>query len=131
MSKQTNRFLIVDDDPQNNILSKMALRKSLGEIEVKAFVIPEVALEYIESEYKNIPHDKTILFLDINMPTLSGWEFLDKFETFAEEIKKQFNIYILSSSVDPADIQRAKQNPLVKDFIEKPLNKVILKEMFG
>ena len=132
MEKLIKRFLIVDDDPQNNSLSKMALKKSLGEVEVKDFIIPEVALEYIKTEFEHKPHaEKTTLFLDINMPTLTGWEFLEKFETFAEPIKNQFNIYMLSSSVDPSDIQRAKLNPLVKDFIEKPLNKALLTRMFG
>lgn len=130
MTKSTKRFLIVDDDASTNFLSKMALRKSLGEVDVKDFVVPENALEYIATEFKNKQEEKTTLFLDINMPTLTGWEFLDKFKTFTEPIKNQFIIYILSSSIDPADIQRAKLNPLVTDFIEKPLNKAILIKLF-
>ncbi len=132
MTKSAKRILIVDDDPHNNLLSKVVLRKSLGEVEIRDFVVPEEALEYIETEFtRNQVLEKITLFLDINMPTLTGWEFLDKFKAFTEPVKNQFNIYMLSSSVDPADVQRAKLNPLVIDFIEKPLNKSILAKIFG
>ncbi len=131
MTKSVKRFLIVDDDSATNFLSKMALRKLLGEIDVKDFVMPETALDYIATHFEHLHDEKTTLFLDINMPTLTGWEFLDKFQTFKEPIKNQFNIYILSSSIDPADIERAKHNPLVTDFIEKPLNKAVLTKLFN
>ena len=132
MPNSAKRFLLVDDDPVNNYLNKMILKKSLGAMDVMDFIVPEKALEYIETEFAHyLSVEKITLFLDINMPTLTGWEFLDKFQTFTEAIKKQFNIYILSSSIDPADIQRATLNPLVIDFIEKPLNKEILTKMFG
>lgn len=130
--KTVNRFLLVDDDPFNNTFSKIALKRYLGEVEVKDFVIPEEAIEYIKSEfvYKTI-EEKSTLLLDIDIPCMSGWEFLEIFNTFPEPLQKQFNIYILSSSVDPSDIQRAKLSPLVIDFIEKPLNKAILARIFG
>lgn len=131
MTLTQRRFLIVDDDPQNNILSKMALKKSLGEVEVRDFLIPEKGLEYIQSEFSDEREEKTVLFLDINMPTMSGWEFLEKFEILADFIKMQFEIYILSSSVDPRDLKKVSENSLVLGFIEKPLRKERLLEMFG
>ncbi|MDQ3051229.1 MAG: response regulator [Bacteroidota bacterium] len=132
MSKALKRFLIVDDDPQNNLLSKLALKKSFGEVQINDFVIPEIGLEFIESEFTNIqPQEKITLFLDINMPTMTGWEFLEKFGQFKKSLKEQFSIYILSSSVDPTDINRAKANPHVIDFIEKPLSMATLLKMFA
>lgn len=132
MTDVAKRFILVDDDPLTNLLAKKILEKNLGEVEVRDFLVPELALKYIETAFENKEYEgKTTLFLDINMPSLTGWEFLDKFEKFAEAIKNQFNIYMLSSSVDPADIQRAKQNPLVRDFIEKPISKAFLSEKFG
>jgi len=132
MTKSIKRFLLVDDDPLNNYLSKVVLEMSLGAVEIKDFVNPELALNYIEHEFEYKPlEEKTILFLDINMPTLSGWEFLDKFNKLEEAIKNQFSIYMLSSSIDPSDIQRVKLNPYLIDFIEKPLDKTIIAEMFS
>ena len=126
------QFLIVDDDPQNNSLSRMAIRKVLGNVPVKDFEVPETGLEYIGKDFETGSSDeKTVLLLDINMPTMTGWEFLEEFDKLSENIKMQFQIYMLSSSVDPSDIERATSNPLVTDFIEKPLNKEDLEKMFG
>ncbi|MBK8364849.1 MAG: response regulator [Bacteroidetes bacterium] len=126
------QFLIVDDDPQNNSLSRMAIRKVLGNVPVKDFEVPETGLEYIGKDFETGSSDeKTVLLLDINMPTMTGWEFLEEFDKLNENIKMQFQIYMLSSSVDPSDIERATSNPLVTDFIEKPLNKEALERMFG
>ncbi len=131
MTPLTKRFLLVDDDPLNNTLTKMILKKSFEDVHVKDFMIPEDGLEFIKSEPKNNPpNGKTTLFLDINMPTLSGWEFLEAFELFDASIKEQYAIYILSSSVNLNDINLAKANPLVLDFIEKPLNKAKLAKIF-
>ncbi len=131
MTNLTKRFLIVDDDPVNNFLSKLELKKSLGEVDVLAFESPAVALIYIETEFEQQQaKEKITLLLDLNMPVISGWEFLDKFESFPETIKNQFDIYIVSSSIDPVDIERAKANPLVIDFVEKPLNKYFVVNRF-
>ena len=130
MKTAIKQFVIVDDDPQNNSLSRLAIRKTMGNVLVTDFEVPETGLEFIEREFQiNTSHEKTILLLDINMPTMSGWEFLDEFDNFSDIIKKQFRIYMLSSSVDPSDIERAKLNPLVADFIEKPLNKDALERI--
>lgn len=126
------QFIIVDDDHFSNLLSKIVLGKLFEAVEVTDFLLPELALDYIKTEFEyNQLTEKTTLFLDINMPTLSGWEFLNMFDNFSESVKNNFQIYMLSSSIDPADIHRAKQNPLVIDFIEKPLNKGVLLQLFG
>lgn len=131
MANNTTLFILVDDDPINNLLLKKALEKNLSGAEVKDFLEPELALKYIVTEFEHNQNEgRKIIFLDINMPTLSGWEFLDVFDQFSVQIKHQFNIYILSSTIDPADIQRAKNNPLVVDFIEKPLKKEFLLKTF-
>lgn len=132
MTQITKRFLLVDDDPLNNYLTKMILKKSFEPVQVIDFTIPEDGLEFMKSGPSHIPPDeKTTLFLDINMPTLSGWEFLEAFEHFDASIKEKYTIYILSSSVNISDLNLAKANPLVVDFIEKPLNKAKLVKIFG
>ncbi|MFN3753994.1 two-component system response regulator [Flavobacterium sp.] len=131
MTTTTKSFIIVDDDRQNNFLTEMALRKAFEAVEVTVFMIPELALEYIEEIFQKATNQKATIILDINMPTMSGWEFIEKFKTLEESIKEQFNIYMLSSSIDPVDINRVELNPLIIDLIEKPLNKITAKEMFG
>jgi CheY-like chemotaxis protein len=132
MTTPPKQFLLVDDDPTNNLLSKMIIKRALGDVNIKDFLASDEALTYIQTEFEHNPSKAEVtLFLDINMPSINGWEFLEQFNTFSDKLKKQFSIYILSSSIDPTDINRAKLNPLVVDFIEKPLNKTLLTQMFG
>ncbi|NEN24391.1 response regulator [Cryomorpha ignava] len=132
MTHATKRFLLVDDDPNYNFINKVLLKRSFNEVHIDDFTVPEEGLEFIKSETSpNSPNGKTILLLDINMPIISGWEFLKAFELFDASIKDQYNIYILSSSIDPSDMNRANSNPRVIDFLEKPLNKEILLKIFG
>lgn len=127
MTLKTKRFLIVDDDPINNFLTKTVLKKLFEDICVNDFTVPEDGLEFIKSAANhNTNAEKTILFLDINMPTLTGWQFLEAFNLLDESIRNQYNIYILSSSINHNDINMAKEHLLILDFIEKPLNKAKL-----
>ena len=114
------KYILVDDDPFNNIISRIEIESILSEVDIKVFEIPEEALAFIQNEYikSMMP---TILFLDINMPTLTGWEFMEEYEKFSEGVKKQISIYILSSSVDPRDTDKAKTNKHIKGYISKPL----------
>jgi response regulator RpfG family c-di-GMP phosphodiesterase len=131
MTQVPKRFLLVDDDSISNFISSTTLKKSLGEVHIDYFTLPEDGLEFIKTgSIHHLPGAKTTLFLDLNMPTISGWEFLEAFEVLDESIKKRYNIYILSSSVDPNDVIRAKANAMVIDFIEKPLNRATVCAMF-
>ncbi|MGV8814712.1 MAG: response regulator [Gelidibacter sp.] len=132
MTETPKRFLIIDDDPLNNFITKTVLIKLFGEIHINNFTIPEDGLDYITSKPEwNPSYGKTIIFLDINMPTLSGWEFLEIFEHFEATVKEQYIIYVLSSSVNHSDIQCAKAHHLVIGYIEKPLNRIKLDKIFG
>jgi len=127
--KKPERFLLVDDDPFNNEICNIALTNAFINPEIVEFTEPIDALAYIEAEYAKNPVN-TVLFLDINMPLLSGWEVLDKFKNFPDSIKKHFVIFVLSSSIAPQDKQKAKENPLVTDYLEKPVTKQQLLDMF-
>jgi len=128
--KIPQRFLLIDDDPFNNRLCTMALNKTFESPDVIAFTVPETAIEYIEDEYSKHPV-KTVLFLDINMPSLSGWDVLDKLKDSSNNVKDNFTIFILSSSIDPMDKQQAADNPMVTGYLEKPLTKERLQPIFN
>ncbi len=128
--KDISRFVVIDDDPVNNALCKMIIKIVLGKVDVKTFTLPERGFEFIESEYaKNGNNNSSVILLDLNMPVLSGWEFLERFEMLDDIIKKQLKIYILSSSVDPRDKARAGANKNVVDYIVKPLTTEIVLEI--
>jgi two-component SAPR family response regulator len=126
--KSPNRFIVIDDDLVNNMLCSFVIKQTAGEAEIEIFNIPEEGFEFVAREYVN-SENPTILFLDINMPTWSGWDFLDNFEKLDEKIKKQIRIYMLSSSLDPNDKTRAMDNRHVVDYIVKPLSKSIMRSI--
>jgi len=124
MSTST-RFIIIDDDQFNNKICSVTIEKMSKEAEVITFLDPLQGFDYIVSEYTN-PADENasaILFLDINMPVMNGWEFLERFEALGDDLKSRIRIYILSSSVDKRDIERAKTNKNVIHYLVKPLTR--------
>lgn len=129
--KELIQFMVIDDEPVNNIICEAMLRRVFGDIVVKSFNVAELAMSYISQEY-GPSHSgvRTVLFLDINMPTMTGWEFLEEFKLLDQHIQKQFTIYILSSSVDQRDKDRASVNSLVSGFVCKPLNKESIHKIF-
>ncbi len=128
--KKIRKYIIVDDDPFNNVLGCIALKNALGLVDTKTFTQPEEGLAFVKAEYPKI-QEPTILFLDINMPTLTGWEFMEQFEKLDKVIKENISVYILSSSVDQRDKDKAKANPSIKGFISKPLESETILELAG
>lgn len=121
--KTIAKFLIIDDDCIATLLYTLILQQALGEkIHVHSFNLPDEGINYIKKESNNIDtKSKTILFLDINMPLLMGWDVLDLIDKMDDSTKKQLVVFMLTSSIDPKDKKRALDHPLVTDFIEKPL----------
>lgn len=115
-------FIVVDDDPINNMLCQFGIRRVDKEADIQVFTSPEEALDLILKNYA-YPAGSifTILFLDINMPTMTGWEFLETFKHYDPYIRNQFRIFIVSSSVDERDKERAGNNELVSEILCKPL----------
>lgn len=126
-----NRFIVVDDDRSNNLICEYSLRRFSAIPEIKTYLDPELALHFIREAYADLQSDTpTMLLLDINMPILSGWDFLEIFKDLPDVVKQQFTIYILSSSIDQRDQERAITNPLVTGFLSKPLSTAIITKLF-
>ncbi len=123
MDKQFDklRFMIIDDDPINNHICSKYINMVFSHVKIQTFTDPEKGLEYIETNYPIIDADKTILFLDINMPLLTGWEVMEKITQFPDALKDHYIIFVLSSSVAKEDQQKAEDSPYIFGFIEKPL----------
>ena len=109
-------IFLVDDDPINNLINNRLLNKVKVTEKIEEFLEGQYAIERIAE----MPVDKTLLiFLDINMPVMNGWEFLKIYQDRFEE--RDDIIIILSSSIDFQDRQKAKEYSIVSDFLEKPL----------
>ena len=117
-------FIIIDDDEINNTLCRKIIEKTYPDAVITDFTDPKKGFDYIAGKY-SIPgsEEKAILLLDISMPVLTAWDFLDLFENLDAGIKNRVKIHILSSSVNKADMSRAQSNKNVEYYLIKPLTK--------
>jgi two-component system chemotaxis response regulator CheY len=124
------RFILIDDEIYSNKISKTFIRKMYANAEIVDFLSPLEALQYVDNNEKD--HlVLTAIFLDINMPELNGWQVLEKLQELPMPVKESLSVYMLSSSIDPKDKQKAAEHPLIQGYIEKPLSREILMRIFG
>ena len=123
--------LLIDDDEINNFISIKLIKKALLNTEIMACLNGKFAIEQLADIQRKDPEKMPdYILLDINMPIMNGWEFLDEYKRLNIDPQGKSKIYIISSSVFSNDINKAKSYPLVKDFISKPLNVEKIKELF-
>src|ERR1700741_1907762 len=124
-------ILLVDDDEINNFISIKLIKKAMENTAISACLNGRFAIEELVEIQK---HDPSLLpdfiLLDINMPIMNGWEFLDEYKRLNLDPLGKSKIYIISSSVFSNDINKARSYPLVKDFISKPLSVDKIIELF-
>lgn len=126
--KEMREFIIIDDDAVNNKICRKILEKTYPNAVITDFTLPVEGFEYIANKHAGEENaDKVILLLDIMMPIMDAWNFLEKFETLEDRIKNKFSIYILSSSVSKSDMARAQSNKYVEYYLIKPLTKESIK----
>jgi response regulator of citrate/malate metabolism len=123
MSKKIANLWIIDDDPMATFyIKRLAELGELADI-ITIYDKARGAVEYL-LQHKNSPeHLPDVILLDIYMPDLDGWGFLQEFGHIKEQLEKKINIYIISSSGNLKDINRAKSIPSVTEYIQKPVTK--------
>lgn len=130
-STKTVSVLLVDDDEINNFISIKLIKKALINTDIMACLNGRFAIEQlVEIQEKDPSKLPDYILLDINMPIMNGWEFLDEYKRLNLDPLGKSKIYIISSSVFSNDINKARSYPLVKDFVSKPLNVEKIKELF-
>jgi CheY-like chemotaxis protein len=123
--------LLVDDDEINNFISIKLIKKALLNTEIMACLNGKFAIDQlVEIQRKDPAKLPDYILLDINMPIMNGWEFLDEYKRLNIDPSGKTKIFIISSSVFSNDINKARSYPLVKDFISKPLNVDKIVELF-
>ena len=119
-----NTCLLVDDNYIDNIVTRKLLENSSFAENIIIHESPDKAMEALRDG--SVTPD--VIFLDIRMPTMDGFEFLELYDKLNIN-KKGTKIYLLSSSLDPADIKSSTDNKYITQFIHKPLTKQILAEI--
>ena len=126
-----DQILCVDDDLITLMLCKKVIIKASFSNEIITSQNGEEALHYFntlkhtnsENQLKKHPQ---LIFLDLNMPVMGGWEFLDHFNGEAFSEFKNIKIIVLSSTINPEDLEKSKNYPMVIDFLSKPITVAML-----
>ena len=132
LMKKVNCILLIDDDENDNFFHKIIINETGLCNQVKIAIDAESALDYLiksgdpkPSEFFPIPD---IIYLDINMPRMNGFDFLDEYEKLDEKIKSKIVIVMLTTSINPNDKIKAESYPVIKEFQNKPLTEEMLQE---
>jgi len=117
--------LLIDDNYIDNFVTRRILENGNFAENIIVHQSPTDAIE----ELRNGSIKPDVIFLDIRMPQMTGFEFLQEFETIAMDNKDNVKIFILSSSLDPTDLSKSLNNKYVAQFVHKPLTHEALEEL--
>lgn len=119
---QINNVILIDDDEMFNFINLKTMEKVAFAQHVKTFDNAAAALDELRILSNSNPGEfPDIIFLDINMPEMNGWDFLDELTKFSEVLLENCKVFMLTSSIDQNDVKKAKDYKMVNDFISKPL----------
>ena len=120
MSSSKIKLLVIDDDDINIFIIKKIVEKTGFDVDMAAKNNGQLAIDYLKELLADNHPLPDLILIDINMPILNGWEFIEAYENL--EINSKIDMYMLSSSVYENDIEKAKGYKTVKGFISKPLS---------
>lgn len=123
------QILCIDDDPITLMLCKKVISKSSFSHEIITAQNGEEALHHFNTlKYTNDKNKRKpeLIFLDLNMPIMGGWEFLDHFTSPDYSEFNSAPVIVLSSTIDPEDLAKAKKYPIIIDFLSKPITQQML-----
>jgi CheY-like chemotaxis protein len=126
MTRKLNCILLIDDDYEDNFYHKIVIERMNITDRVEEVHNGLEALEFLKKENQIIPE---LIFLDINMPKMNGWEFLAEYKKLSEAQKASITIMMLTTSANPDDVKRAEEIEEVDGYENKPLTEEMLTEI--
>nr|WP_321245925.1 response regulator [uncultured Psychroserpens sp.] len=133
MTEKIKMACIIDDDSiYVNLVKKIIETKKLCD-NLLIFNNGKDGIDYFESILQNLGHNDIpeIILLDINMPVMDGWEFIERFTKIQNKFKKRITLYVVSSSINATEIEKAKSLSSVENYLVKPVNIDELEAVFA
>lgn len=125
-------ILLIDDDEATNVLHKREIKKSGVEAEILIAENGEEGIELVKEFFINNKALPNVIFLDINMPRMNGWEFIEVYEDFTKDSGLKTNIVVmLTTSLNPDDAKKAEQYNSICRFLTKPLSREVVPEVIS
>lgn len=122
-------IMLIDDDEPTNYVHQIIIKRTIPKSEVICAHDGREGLDMVKSNCPDSEDGNNLIFLDLNMPRMNGWEFLEEFENLSEEEKRKNKIYILSTSSLPFEKLKAKEQSLVNGMLTKPLTPNMLNQI--
>lgn len=113
--------MIIDDDEIHNYLFSKRLINVGFTDDVIEFTKASEALKYLQENIESQEKLPDVIFLDLQMPVFDGWDFINDYEGIKARTSKNILLFTLSSSVNPKDLNRSNNSPIVIEYIHKPL----------
>ena len=123
MSNKAPIVALVDDDKIFQLTASKTIKALQLSDNILQFENGEDALKYLVDNASNSEKLPDYIFLDINMPFVDGWMFLQDYASLKQNLRKDISIFMVSSSIDPRDIHRARSIPDVQEYVVKPLSR--------
>ena len=129
-SAAVDKVLLVDDDKVTNLMHSRLIRQAALAGHIDIATDGEAALQYLKGMLNAHASPPEIILLDVNMPRMNGFEFLEEYRNLPETMRNAQDVVMLSTSVLHEDHQRAETDPNVREFVVKPIRKHGLQAIF-
>lgn len=129
MTKGELHIILVDDNDIDVVVNTKLLRLANLSEHIRSFQSGPSAISFLIENAQQLEQQFNVLLLDIQMPLVDGFETLKLFAELPESLRNSFHVFMLSSSIDRNDIQKAEENPLIVKVLEKPLDVYLLKRL--
>ena len=122
-------IMVIDDSKIDRYVVEMMIKKTNFATNVIQMESGFEALNFLNTNLDNLSILPELILLDVNMPEMNGFEFMEKFERLTGNFKESCQVMLLTSSIHPIDIDRASANKYIAKFINKPLNTAKISEL--